>query len=191
LFSLTLQVKVAEHALRAHDLPNTPALGAVIEIRGLARDAHAELRALIFELRPEAVREEGLVAALRKQAAALSGHRQIQIDVRGPSERLPLSDVAEEHAYRLAREALGNAVSHAAPRTVQLDVRLQGGDVVLIVHDDGCGFDPGAAYAGHLGLLTMRERAIEAGGILDIVSAPGEGTTVRATLPLSATGGRR
>ena len=71
------------------------------------------MRALIFELRPGALAEEGLVAALAKQAAALSAREQVSVAVEGPEQRLELSAEEEEHLYRIASEALHNVVKHA------------------------------------------------------------------------------
>jgi signal transduction histidine kinase len=95
----------------------------------------------------------------------------------------------EETLYRIALEALGNAARHAGASRVTL--RLAGDDtrVVLEVVDDGVGFQPGApggaGRVGRLGLRSMRERAELAGGTLDVMSAPGVGTVVRAILPSS------
>jgi signal transduction histidine kinase len=88
--------------------------------------------------------------------------------------------------YRIAQEALQNTVKHA--RADRLDVRLirESEGLKLEVCDNGVGFDPLAAYPGHLGLRSMRERAQRAGGSLDIVSAPGRGTQIRARIPFAA-----
>jgi signal transduction histidine kinase len=92
----------------------------------------------------------------------------------------------KETLYRIAQEALQNAVKHARPS--RLDVRLEcdAASIALAVCDDGAGFDPGASFPGHLGLRSMRERAARRGGTLDIVSAPGSGAQVRVSIPLSA-----
>ncbi len=97
---------------------------------------------------------------------------------------MPLA--VKEALYRIAQEALQNAVKHA--RSQRLDVRLicAPDGLLLEVCDNGAGFDPLASYPGHLGLRSMRERAIGVGGTLDIVSAPDCGTQIRARIPIPA-----
>jgi PAS domain S-box-containing protein len=152
----------------------------------LAQTAMAEMRALIFELRPESLENEGLVAALGKQASALSARHGIPIDAAlGAEPDLPLA--GKECLYRVAQEALHNAIKHARPARVQLRLGGTGGQVTLEVHDDGRGFNTGASFPGHLGLASMQERTAKLAGRLEVESAPGEGTTVRAVVPLPRT----
>ena len=142
------------------------------------------MRALIFELRPDALAEEGLVAALARQAAAISAREGLPVTVEGPDEPLPLSPEAAEHAYRVALEALHNTVKHAAASHATVTVAADDGQRVRVsVADDGAGFDPGLARPGHLGLRTMAERARAVGGDLELVTAPGAGTRVQLTVP--------
>ena len=141
-----------------------------------------EMRALIFELRPESLQIEGLVSALAKQAAAVRARYDIPVDTDLCTEPdVPIE--TKETLYRIAQEALHNAVKHA--HASRLNVRLCCGDggVVLEVSDDGVGFDPTQLHAGHLGLRSMRERAARLGGKLDVHSAPGNGARIRAQMP--------
>ena len=157
------------------------------QLRELSGGALAEMRALIFELRPEALAEEGLLAALSRQAAAISAREQLPVAVDGPQERLVLSAGAEENAYRIVLEALHNAVKHANARRVAIAIATDGQQGARIsVTDDGAGFDPGAVGPGHLGLRTMAERAAVIGAGLDLVSSPGAGLRVQLTLPARA-----
>jgi signal transduction histidine kinase len=125
-----------------------PLARAVGQLRELAAGALAEMRALIFELRPEALTEEGLVAALARQAAAVSAREQLPVTVQGPSGPLPLPAGTAEHCYRVALEALNNAVKHAAASRVSITVEADGEHVLVSVTDDGAGFDPGLARPG-------------------------------------------
>lgn len=184
LFSVTLQVRAAQAELRTVGLgEDHPAARALAEVSELNQGALAEMRALIFELRPGALAEEGLVAAVSEHAAAVAAREGIDVDVTGPADRLPLSPEAEEQLYRLAQEALNNVVKHA--RTVAASVAVTSGpsEVIVVIHDDGIGFDPALGRPGHLGLASMRERVTRLGGRLDIASAPGRGTTITATVP--------
>jgi signal transduction histidine kinase len=158
------------------------AAGPLDYVRGLAEAGLAEMRALIFELRPESLEVEGLVAALAKQAAAARARHELQVEADlGDEPALP--PAAKEALYRIAQEALHNVVKHAGARRVTLRLASEGDDVVLEVGDDGVGFAADGAFPGHLGLRSMRERAERVGGTLGIESAPGRGTTVRARVP--------
>jgi signal transduction histidine kinase len=90
----------------------------------------------------------------------------------------------KEALYRIAQEAMQNAVKHARPSRLEVRLAREPEGLSLAVRDDGIGFDPSAAYPGHLGLRSMRERAERLGGTLEILSAPGRGTQVRAHIPL-------
>jgi signal transduction histidine kinase len=124
LFSLTLYTRTAELALARAGLEIDSDLGRPLQQVGEpTRGALAEMRALIFELRPGALAEEGLGAALSKHSAAVTASEGLDISVHVPDERLPLAVEQEEHLYRLAQEALHNAVkhAHAARAWVELD----------------------------------------------------------------------
>ena len=142
------------------------------------------MRALIFELRPGALAEEGLVAAVSKHAAAVAAREGIEVDVTGPADRLPLSTEAEEQLYRLTQEALNNVVKHARTTLASVAVTSGPADVSVAIRDDGIGFDPSLGRPGHLGLASMRDRAARLDGSLDIASVPGAGTTITATVPV-------
>jgi signal transduction histidine kinase len=151
-------------------------------VLGLARTGLAEMRALIFELLPEALETEGLVAALEKQVGAVAARHGIAIDATlGAEPEAPLA--VKEAIYRIAQEALHNTVKHAGARTVELRLEARAGELALEVRDDGAGFDTGGRFPGHLGLRTMRERATRLGGTLELESAPGSGTQIRARIP--------
>ena len=145
LFSTTLHVRTAQHALELEQLDAAGPVGEELrEIGQLTRGALAEMRALIFELQPGALAEEGLVAALTEQAAALSAREGLVIEVDGPDARLPLGPEAEEQLYRLGQEALANVVKHAGASTATVRIAATGDTVAIEVNDDGRGFDPAA-----------------------------------------------
>ena len=149
----------------------------------LAEAGLAEMRALLFELRPESLAQEGLVAALEKQAAALRARHELVVAADlgvEPDVPLPVKEVL----YRIAQEALHNTVKHAGAGTVGLRLLAGREAIALEVRDDGAGFDPAAAFPGHLGLQSMRERAAQVGGTLELTSTPGAGTRVRVVIPL-------
>jgi signal transduction histidine kinase len=185
LFSMTLHARTTIKNLDRAGTPADDPLREQVQILSdLAQSALAEMRMLIFELRPGALAEEGLVAAVRKLAAAVSAREGIAIEVDAPAERLPLGHPTEEHLYRFVQEALNNIVKHAdARRAVVRLAEKRDGRLVVEVRDDGAGFDPAALHPGHMGLETMAGRARELGGDYTLTTAPGAGTTVRITLP--------
>ncbi len=152
-------------------------------IVSLAEAALAEMRALIFELRPESLETEGLVSALTKQVEALQARHKIVVSTELRDEPdLPMR--AKQELYRIALEAMHNTVKHAHAGQVMLRLEQTGDEVVLEVQDDGAGFDTGASFPGHLGLHTMQERVSNLGGMLQIQSAPGQGTRLLAQVPI-------
>jgi signal transduction histidine kinase len=184
LFSTTLHIRTAQRALERKGLDATGPVGEELsEIGKLTRGALAEMRALIFELRPGALAEEGLVAALTKQASALSAREGLTIEVGGPGERLPLAPEAEEQLYRLGQEALANVVKHARASSARVRIAAKDDTVVLEVSDDGRGFDPAAVGRGHFGLRSMRGRVADLKGRLEVTSLPGRGTVLRVEVP--------
>jgi PAS domain S-box-containing protein len=152
-------------------------------VLSLAEAGLAEMRALIFELRPESLETEGLVAALGKQAAAMQARHNVSVNTEFCEEpRLPFE--LKEAFYRIAQEALNNTIKHARATRVDLSLKCADGTLTLRVADNGLGFDPGGSYPGHLGLKSMRERIARLGGSLEISSDPGKGTSVVAQVEM-------
>lgn len=148
----------------------------------LAEAGLAEMRALIFDLRPESLETEGLVAALERQAALLRARHGIVVEAALCSEpAVPVE--LKESVYRIAREALHNTIKHARARRVDLRLECGPDAITLDVADDGRGFDPTAAFPNHLGLCSMRERTAALGGTIEIDSVPDGGTRVRVEVP--------
>ena len=149
-----------------------------------AETALTEMRALIFELRPESLETEGLVAALGRQAAALRARHGLEVAMELGDEP-DLSLKVKQELYRFAQEALHNTVKHARANRVDMRMHSSPEGFLLEVFDDGVGFDPASAFPGHLGLHSMRERVTRLGGGLQIESAPGHGTRIHLRLPAS------
>ena len=178
LFSTVLHTRAAQKALkRGGRTPSRPLEQSLDEIGELTRGAQSEMRALIFELGPDAV-EDGLVAALARHASMLRRRHGLDIDVQGP-ERLALSPRAQTELFGIGREALANVVKHAGAGKASVLVEARSGRLLVEVRDDGAGFDPAARHPDHFGLESMRSRAAELGAVLTISSAPRAGTVVR------------
>ena len=169
-------------------------------VLSLAEAALTEMRALIFELRPESLEVEGLVAALQRQADALQARHGIAVTARldaEPSLPLPanlrgnlLGGRARRHKngdpplppLRVAQEALHNVVKHAAAQKVHISLQEKDGVVRLCVRDDGRGFDASQNFPGHLGLRSMAERVAATGGTLEIESESNQGTQIQVEI---------
>ena len=181
LFSMTLLTRSVELLLTKDP---AAAVSRLATLRDLQRDALAEMRALIFELRPGGLEQDGLVLALRRHTAAVQGRIGLPVVLEAELDgRLP-ADV-EDALYRIAQEALHNVVKHAGAKTVRLAVARVDDSVRLAVIDDGAGFDARSIPPGHLGLAGMRARAEKIGGHLSVDSQPGRGTTIEAIVPAS------
>ncbi|MGD9713284.1 MAG: histidine kinase, partial [Thermomicrobiales bacterium] len=159
----------------------TPARQRVDFVMTQAQAAMAEMRALIFELRPESLAEEGLVAALLKQTDAMSARYGLSVVAELSEE--PELDLAEKEAlYRIAQEALHNIVKHAQATEVAVRLISNEESTVLEIGDNGVGFDTSERFPGHMGLVSFGERARSIGATVGIQSKPGEGTLVRVSV---------
>ena len=184
LFSMTMHARAARLALESSgDELVVPLAGPLIELSTLIHDAMAEMRALIFELRPGALAEEGLMLALQQQAAVLSARSGFAVAVHGPVARIALEDEVEQQLYRIALEALHNVAKHAHATQVEIRLVADATGVRLTVADDGEGFDTRTAHPGHFGLSTMAERASSVGARLAVASTPSRGTVVTVAYP--------
>lgn len=188
LFSMVLHVRTAERHLAAHGVTDDDPLAvSLTTLSELARGALAEMRALIFEMRPGALERDGLIEALTRQALAMRAREGLTITVSGPAERLPVDARAEEHLYRLVMEALNNTIKHAGAASAHVEVTVDHASqrLTIVVRDDGHGFDPDAVPTGHLGQATMRDRAAAVGGDLTVRSSLDGGCTVTVQVPIS------
>jgi PAS domain S-box-containing protein len=179
LFGIGLGARTARTLI---DRDPAQAVAPIDYVLSLAEAGLAEMRALIFELRPEALAQEGLVAALKKQAAAMRARYGVAVDAILPAT-VDVPQPVQEAIYRIAQEALHNIVKHARASRVTVAVAREGGALTLRIVDDGVGFDPGGSFPGHLGLRSMAERAEKLGGTFWVESAPGAGSTIRVAIP--------
>ena len=147
-------------------------------LRRLTRAALAEMRTLLFELRPAALETAPLDSLLERLGDALAGQMQIEVSVEVDDVDLP-ADVKITF-YRVTQEAFSNIAKHARATAMTARVLAVDGGATLTVSDDGRGFDPAAVPSGHMGLHIMRERLERVAGTLEVDSAPGEGTTISA-----------
>ncbi len=178
LYGIALGAKTARTQL---DRDPDKAAEPLDYVLSLAEAGLSEMRVLIFELRPESLQNEGLVAALTKQSDALRARYRLEVVIKfGGEPEIPIEQ--KEALYRIGQEALRNIAKHAKATRVTLSLCQKDGLTILEVQDNGRGFDPLAGFPGHLGLHSMRERVDAFGGSLVVESQPGAGTIIRAQL---------
>jgi signal transduction histidine kinase len=183
LFSVTL---LSEAALNLLERDPSKARERLERANELAQGALAEMRALIFQLRPMTLQEEGLLSALKKHLNALHSRHgsHVTLEVTGDARRLPAP--IEDAAFRIVQEALNNVTKHAGAdlgARVELDFGVD--CLHVVVSDKGVGFDSTAPLpAGKFGMSSMQERAEGVRGRLQVQSAPGQGTRITAELPV-------
>jgi signal transduction histidine kinase len=185
LTALILNLEMAEQAEERAD----PA--QLRRLRGIAEDTLAELRRLIYDLRPTILDDLGLAAAVRwyvKESVEPQG-LAVTMTIDGTDARLPHH--LETAVFRIVQEALTNILKHAQAQRADVTIHLRPSDVRVRISDDGRGFDLSAVTTrrdGGLGVMGMRERAELLGGRLEVSSGP-QGTTVEAVIPVGAMDG--
>jgi signal transduction histidine kinase len=147
------------------------------------RDALANVRKLSVDLRPSALDDFGLVAALERFTADFGHQGDVQVSFRPDRLDARLPEAAETALYRVTQEAVANALRHGHPQNVDIVLERLATTVTLTVTDDGRGFDAEQVPPDRLGLLGMRERLTLVGGSLTVSSKLGQGTTVAAEIP--------
>jgi signal transduction histidine kinase len=190
VFSMRMQAEALRAALDRPDPDAARVRSGAEELSELSRNVLADLRGLVFELRPLDLAENGLVDAVRAHAAAVEARTGLQVELYDADDlELDLSIDIQEDLYRIVQEALHNVVKHARANLAEICVAVSpGGDRLRIeVRDDGTGglpVQPGAAGGQSLGLISMRERTQRWGGRLVAGSRAGGGWTVEVSLPL-------
>ena len=179
LYGISLGAHTAQEAV---ENDHEQVLTSLRYILDLTEAGLAEMRALIFELRPESLEMEGLVAAINKQVAVLRTRYKLIVNTDMHFEP-DVSLEVKQALYRIAQEALHNTVKHARASEVVLRLTRQETNVLLEIQDNGKGFDPKQPFPGHLGLRSMHERIAKINGILTIKSQSGKGTCVSACVP--------
>jgi len=186
LHSSTLLAEAGQRVASSGDIER--ARGYLIRLGEISQQALKEMRLLVYELRPLALSGVGLEAAFQQALDAVERRSGVEVQL-SIEEELELPARVEEEFYRIAMEALNNALKHANPTTVIVSLRKEEKLTIhcieLSIIDDGIGFDPAVkAGEGGLGLVSMRERIEKLGGELTILSALGEGTQVKACVDL-------
>jgi two-component system sensor histidine kinase DegS len=161
-----------------------PVAEEIEELADLAQASIRDIRRLIYDLRPVALDELGLVPALREHLARCEQEHGLVVQFAADEgERLPAA--VETALFRIVQEAVNNVLRHAQAEHVHVTLTRDAGHVKLCVTDDGQGFDAQLPRSGkHVGLWSMRERVEQLGGQFEVRSVPGQGTTVVTVVPL-------
>src|SRR6266851_4096028 len=178
LTSVTFQLDAASNLL---DRDPQAVRTLLTELKGQMQASIADIRRLVYNLRPPILDEWGLVAALREQVAQYQLHN-VQVTVDTPESLPTLPAAVEVAAYRIALEALANVVRHAQASTCAIRLSIDDDTLTVEVQDDGSGL-PRSFHAG-VGITAMRERAAELGGSCTVETLATGGTRVFASLPL-------
>ena len=154
-------------------------------LQDLAKGALAEMRALIHQLRPTSVNERGLIPTLQDYVETVRSRDGLNVDLRVEGgDRLPTQ--SQDGLFRIIQEALNNVSKHAQTDSAVVTLKTHNGHVSLTVEDNGIGFDPSRSGPDRmsLGMSSMRERAEQQGGVMEVESRPGEGTRVKVEMPV-------
>ena len=182
LYAINLYASAANRKLLANDPDG--ARQNLETLANTAKDALAEMRLLVFELRPPILKQKGLVNAIQERLKSVEERTGLEIGLKARiTSSLPAH--IEEALYRIVQEALNNIIKHAQAKHVTIHLIQSGQTLLLHVQDDGIGFDVKAAsQSGGLGLKTMRERADSIQASFTIQSASGEGSNISVKVEL-------
>jgi two-component system sensor histidine kinase UhpB len=166
----------------------------LVETRKLAQDSLANLRKIVYGLRPTILDDLGLLPAIRWYARTNLEDAGIMVEVTGNGDFETLPSQINSTLFRIAQEAINNIVRHSQAKSAEISINQEAEEIMLTIVDDGLGFDPGsvrdnALQLQHLGILGMQERAELVGGRVEIASQVGKGTRIRINVPCNLRGG--
>jgi len=184
LYAVSLYAEASARRLAERDIER--AIESVEGVRDTAIAALREVRLFVYELRPHALSDDGLITTVRNRLKAVEERVGIvtRLDCHG-IDRLP--EQTEKSLHGIIHEALNNILKHAGASLISISLRRQAGRLLVDIRDDGSGFDPGTARRkGGLGLAGMEEWAGELGATFTLKSESGRGTHIHVDLPLAA-----
>lgn len=184
LANILLRSEIIERVL--HENSVKAAIDELQSVRKMIRSSLYEVRKIIYDLRPMALDDLGLIPTIRKYIANLIDFHQIDIDFVFLGEEKRLNDKYEVALFRLMQESVQNAIKHANPTLIQVKLQIQKKNIIMIIKDNGKGFDVNIKNENSFGLVGMKERVDMLGGELDISSKQNEGTTVIIRVPDAA-----
>lgn len=181
LANILLRSEIIERTLQEHTVEQ--AITEIKSVRGMIRSSLYEVRRIIYDLRPMALDDLGLIPTIKKYIDNLSDFHKVNIEFVVLGEDKRLQSKYEVALFRLMQESVQNAVKHANPSDIQIKIQAEKNYIVLVVKDNGKGFDITIKKEDSFGLIGMRERVEMLNGELNIHSQPNAGTTVIIKLP--------
>ncbi|WP_059103373.1 sensor histidine kinase [Shouchella shacheensis] len=160
------------------------ALSEIGSLRKMVKSSLAEVRRIIYDLRPMALDDLGLVPTLRKYLETIEERHQIPVVFKHFGQEQRLAQRFEVALFRLVQEAVQNVIKHANAKELSVKIEQKTSNVSLVIRDDGKGFDPSSLQEGTFGLMGMKERVSMLSGVLSIHSKPRNGTTIMIQLPI-------
>lgn len=189
LIGAMLELKSARERLAAGGV--SQATASLQSVHEVLHRVEAELKQIIYDLRPPTLDALGLAPSLRRYAERFRQYSGIPCEVHAEGATFRLPPEAEIGLYRIMQEALQNVSAHARARRAEVTIEFSPERVALVVADDGQGFDLQTVRqnsAGHFGIMGMQERAESLGGNVAIQTGPGQGTRISVTVPAPAAG---
>ena len=182
LANILLRADLVERTYRERS--GEEALVEMKNMRLMVRDSLQEVRRIIYDLRPMALDDLGLIPTIRKYLANVEDYHQINISLSEQGIQGRFDSKYEVALFRLIQESIQNAVKHGAPKNIHVNFRIEKNQIFLLIRDDGIGFDLESKKENSFGLIGMRERVEMLDGEFSIKSQIGQGTTVYVKIPL-------
>lgn len=183
LTGTAFKAKLLRDSLEAESLPHVEDTQQIV---GLINDAVGQIVGMVKGLAPPAMEENDLLAGLRRLAAETEALFGAHISVSANQQTLQVSTGVGLHLFRIAQEAVHNAIRHGGVQEIDVKIKANGSQLCLMISDGGKGFFPKHRHEG-LGLRTMRHRARLISGLLIVASEPGRGTTIQCSVPNTRT----
>ena len=181
LANILMPSEIIVRTLQNHSIDE--AIKELRSVREMVRSSLYEVRKIIYDLRPMALDDLGLIPTIRKYIANLSDFHQVDIDFIVVGEEKRLHQKYEVALFRLMQESVQNALKHAQASLIKIKLQIQKDSIIMVVKDDGCGFDVNVKKEDSFGLVGMKERVDMLGGEIDIRSKLNVGTTVMIRVP--------
>ncbi|WP_253291384.1 sensor histidine kinase [Virgibacillus proomii] len=184
LANILLRSELVERTCRNRDVEQ--ALEEIKSVRKMIRSSLYEVRRIIYDLRPMALDDLGLIPTIKKYVATISDYNEVKIEFISMGEEKRLHQKYEIAFFRLVQEALQNAVKHAEASLIQVKLEIGKSSLTMIIKDNGKGFDPSMKRDKSFGLIGMRERVEMLEGEMEISSKIGKGTTIFIKVPYTS-----
>ncbi|WP_236784914.1 sensor histidine kinase [Alteribacter salitolerans] len=182
--NVMLRSELVERVYAEHGIDE--AMKEIRDLRKMVKSSLAEVRRIIYDLRPMALDDLGLVPTISKYLKNFQEHSGLNISFRNIGREIRLPSEMEVAIFRFIQESVQNAYKHAEPQQVMVKIELKPTRALAIIKDDGKGFNPDVKKEGSFGLLGMKERVNMLDGQLTLDSQPGKGTLIMVQIPISS-----